>query len=341
MPLPAALAAKLAKRGLVQTNPASINNPSQDESLENNQINDVTSTTDLSNTAGEEEEVIAESYDDQIENQVPNQLILKPPTHRALSDDDSNDSFLESSGRKFKGFIYCPNKNNIYHDCTKFCEESWKKREPDPKYLKRKKKMLSKYPLPSHWREVYDAGIGHFYYWEVDSDSVSWLPPSHPKAEITEPAVIRRQQRDLVSDSEDNDSDNKSDISESSEEDSDDDTDFRKDFKKRKLEELEKSRAKGRNKLEKNNLDPMDPAAYSDIPKGGWSDGLNRGSEAKTGVDVTAAGSLYQMRPYPNPGAVLRANAGQKKPPPQALKAGVQVNKPEKPEKPRKVQKLL
>lgn len=336
MPLPAALAAKLAKRGLVQEKPSSLSSPSQDESSEKNQTNDITSTVSISDPttlAVGEEEVIAESYDDQIENQAPNQLVLKHPTHRALSDDDSNDSFLDSSGRKFKGFIYCPNKNNIYHDCTTFCEETWKKREPDPKYLKRKKKMLSKYPLPSHWKEVYDAGIGHFYYWEVDSDSVSWLPPSHPKAEITEPAVIRRQQRDFESDSEDNDSDNKSEISESSEEDSDDDTDIRKDFKKRKLEDLEKSRAKGRNKLEKNNLDPMDPAAYSDIPKGGWSDGLNRGSEAKTGVDVTAAGSLYQMRPYPNPGAVLRANAGQKKPPPQAFKAVVSVNKPEKPDK--------
>ena len=29
---------------------------------------------------------------------------------------------------------------------------------------------------------------------------------------------------------------------------------------------------------------------------------------AKTGVDVTASGPLFQQRPYPNPGAVLRAN---------------------------------
>lgn len=59
-------------------------------------------------------------------------------------------------------------------------------------------------------------------------------------------------------------------------------------------------------------LDPMDPAAYSDIPRGKWSDGLARGNEAKTGVDSTAAGQLYQMRPYPSPGAVLRSNKTQK-----------------------------
>ena len=30
--------------------------------------------------------------------------------------------------------------------------------------------------------------------------------------------------------------------------------------------------------------------------------------EAKTGVDTTANGPLFQMRPYPSPGAILRAN---------------------------------
>ena len=60
----------------------------------------------------------------------------------------------------------------------------------------------------------------------------------------------------------------------------------------------------------KDALDPMDPAAYSDIPRGKWSDGLpTQAAEAKTGVDSTASGVLFQMRPYPSPGAVLRANA--------------------------------
>ncbi|KAG8324860.1 uncharacterized protein LOC124355310 [Homalodisca vitripennis] len=329
MPLPAALAARLAKRGLVPDKVIEDNlegNKTSDQTV--NTITEVVDTSKLE----QEEEVIAENYDDQIENQEPNQMISKPQIQ--FNDEDSNDSFLDSSGRKFKGFAYCPNKNNIFHDCTKFCEETWKKREPDPKYLKRKKKMLAKYPLPSHWKEVYDAGIGHFYYWEVDSDSVSWLPPSHPKAVITESAAICRQQRDLLSDSEDNDSDEKSEKSESSDEESEDEAQRKKDIKRRRLEEMEKSRAKGRNKLKENNLDPMDPAAYSDIPRGGWSDGLSRGNEAKTGVDVTASGSLYQMRPYPNPGAVLRANVEHKKIPPNALKPV--VNKPEKPEKGKK-----
>lgn len=43
--------------------------------------------------------------------------------------------------------------------------------------------------------------------------------------------------------------------------------------------------------------------------RGSWSSGLPKRNEAKTGADTTAAGPLFQQRPYPSPGAVLRANA--------------------------------
>ena len=60
----------------------------------------------------------------------------------------------------------------------------------------------------------------------------------------------------------------------------------------------------------------MDPAAYSAVPRGGWTVGLEgvAGSAptAKTGADVTASGPLFQQRPYPSPGDVLRANARQR-----------------------------
>lgn len=59
--------------------------------------------------------------------------------------------------------------------------------------------------------------------------------------------------------------------------------------------------------------------------RGTWSTGLPQQNEAKTGVDMTASGPLYQMRPYPSPGAVLRAN---KKPPPKSEK---KVSLPELP----------
>lgn len=58
----------------------------------------------------------------------------------------------------------------------------------------------------------------------------------------------------------------------------------------------------------------MDPASYSNTcPRGKWSDGLENKADAKSGVDPTASGPLFQMRPYPAPGAILRMNKGNKK----------------------------
>ena len=42
--------------------------------------------------------------------------------------------------------------------------------------------------------------------------------------------------------------------------------------------------------------------------RGTWSTGLKEQGEAKTGVDTTANGPLFQQRPYPSPGEVLRRN---------------------------------
>ena len=55
-------------------------------------------------------------------------------------------------------------------------------------------------------------------------------------------------------------------------------------------------------------LDPMDPASYSDVPRGSWATGLEDGG-GKRGVDSTASGPIFQQRPYPSPGDILRANA--------------------------------
>lgn len=78
--------------------------------------------------------------------------------------------------------------------------------------------------------------------------------------------------------------------------------------KARDLEKTIRSRSERRQRAETAGaLDPMDPAAYSNVPRGKWSAGLEAESE-KTGVDSTASGSLFQMRPYPSPGAILAAN---------------------------------
>lgn len=62
-----------------------------------------------------------------------------------------------------------------------------------------------------------------------------------------------------------------------------------------------------RNHAEDDELDPMDPSSYSDAPRGGWVVGL-KGVQPRA-ADTTASGPLFQQRPYPSPGAVLRKNA--------------------------------
>lgn len=62
---------------------------------------------------------------------------------------------------------------------------------------------------------------------------------------------------------------------------------------------------------------PMDGAdrleavqsSYSDAPVGGWSAGI-AGSQPRA-ADTTASGPLFQQRPYPAPGSVLRSNQKQ------------------------------
>ncbi|KAJ1436062.1 hypothetical protein SESBI_04616 [Sesbania bispinosa] len=64
---------------------------------------------------------------------------------------------------------------------------------------------------------------------------------------------------------------------------------------------------KKRTYAEDDELDPMDPSSYSDAPRGGWVVGL-KGVQPRA-ADTTATGPLFQQRPYPSPGAVLRKNA--------------------------------
>lgn len=68
-----------------------------------------------------------------------------------------------------------------------------------------------------------------------------------------------------------------------------------------------KKMGKKRAHEEDDELDPMDPSSYSDAPRGGWVVGL-KGVQPRA-ADTTATGPLFQQRPYPSPGAVLRKNA--------------------------------
>ncbi|XP_027703848.1 polyglutamine-binding protein 1-like [Vombatus ursinus] len=112
--------------------------------------------------------------------------------------------------------------------------------------------------LPN-WYKAFVPVCALPYYWNVETDLVSWLNPHDPSSVITKAT--------------------------------------------------KKLRSNGKNTSQKDQeLDPMDLSAYSDAPRGTWSTGRKK-NEAKAGADTTAAGLLFQQRPYPSPGSVLRPNA--------------------------------
>lgn len=232
MPLPAALAARLSKRGIL------------------------TPQTVIYENTTQEEEVIAEDYDDK-----------KGSSRKHQNDEDMVVEYSQEEIQyKIKGYPGCPNKYNIYHECSSYCKEKYGNgiTTPDPRYLYLKNRMLMKYPLPEGWHEVYDPGTGRHYYWEYKTDAVSWLPPGHPKHVAGEAAAVLREEVKLAETDEEE--------SESEEENSEEDDGPSE--KERRHQQIEQQRARGRVKRKENDLDPMDPAAYSDIPRGKWSAGL-------------------------------------------------------------------
>lgn len=66
----------------------------------------------------------------------------------------------EKELKDYKGAAYCPNKYNIHHDCTLWCQTHWKVHTmPEQKYAYNVRIMLEKYPLPHNWTEVFDKGM--------------------------------------------------------------------------------------------------------------------------------------------------------------------------------------
>ncbi|GAB1302615.1 Polyglutamine-binding protein 1 [Apodemus speciosus] len=217
--------------------------------------------------------------------------------------------------------------------------------------------------LPPSWYKVFDPSCGLPYYWNVETDLVSWLSPHDPNFVVTKPAkklrnsnAERLQDLCVTIDAEDKSDRNlekvdrnheKSDRSHEKadrshekadrnheksdrerernydkvERERDRDRERERPFDKADREEGKDRRHHRREELapypknkkatsrKDEELDPMDPSSYSDAPRGTWSTGLPKRNEAKTGADTTAAGPLFQQRPYPSPGAVLRANA--------------------------------
>lgn len=302
MPLPTALIARLKRRGLVKAN-----------------VND---------DSAPEEEVIAEDYDDHSKTRFNDNSESADRPNLFLQESILENLIRESGGGDRDNALGCPNKYNIYHICTKYCHEHWTLKHPSPTTERKRIKMMKKYPLPNGWKEVYDAGVGRHYYWRMGTEDVTWLPPTHPRAKVTPPAnklrAIFKEELALKRATITNIITKTPDVSDGEDEDDDEDDSDEDDLDEEEVRIKEKKPPKKIEKYDKitsnkwrigkraQDLDPMDPAAYSECGRGTWSTGLEKKNEAKTGADVTASGPLYQMRPYPSPGAVLRMNAGGK-----------------------------
>ncbi|GFR71372.1 polyglutamine-binding protein 1, partial [Elysia marginata] len=179
MPLPPALLARLAKRGIVEE--------------EKESKPDATGST-KAGAQEEVEEVFAEDYDDpskpeqeeQIEPEVVQQQVpalavpVLPPEVRDIVGD----------GPLFHETVACPNRGNPFHECVPYCKKKYGMREwdPDEDMTKKRDRMLQRYPLPEGWVEVGDYDSGRYYYWNVHTDDVSWLSPSHPKSVVSKSA---------------------------------------------------------------------------------------------------------------------------------------------------------
>ncbi|KAK6176244.1 hypothetical protein SNE40_014562 [Patella caerulea] len=311
MPLPPALAARLAKRGIVKDTPKPPPPPVK-EAKKN-----------------EDEEVFAEDYDDMRKPdppQIMEEYTIPEPVEKPFIQVEEEEEDYDPNEPIITEVINCPFKINPYHECTDYCKNTYglKPFEPESKMLKLRERMLRKYPLPDNWREVADPLSNRYYYWNMMSDQVCWLSPLHPRATVTLPAERLRgllDDKDNLSDQEDDEKmEEGSDLSDDdsmSGSDSEEDVIMPDKNNKKKSQDYgrqnrddDRGRGRGRKggRKQRDELDPMDPASYSEAPRGTWSSGLDQRGSAKTGVDATASGPLFQQRPYPSPGAVLRAN---------------------------------
>lgn len=261
----------------------------------------------------DEEEIIAEDYDD--EAAVPGE---NPDKFEYQSKPKENQWKLRLKTRitvenDYLGHKGCPNKYNVFHRCTLFCLEHWKEGtiEPSEEYMKRYKRLIDRYPVSKEWTPIYDPGCAAFYFWNEQEQLVTWLPPSHPKAVLSKTAAVLRRELDL---------DPSSNLN------PDPDVGGPKFYitKPRPINEYDeklqppvvkppkpKPQIQSRKWSRKSRMgdgpdDPMDPSSYSDVPRGTWSSGLEVENKGRGG-DSTMTGG-FQQRPYPAPGAILEMN---------------------------------
>lgn len=116
---------------------------------------DGSSQNQLGNTAPAEE-IIAEDYDEVEEHFDYDYKPAKKPSENFWS--ERLKRRIVDGGEA--GCAGCPNKYNIYHKCSLHCIKQYGDvtSEPSAEYIRRKERLLKRYPLPKDWKEVFDNG---------------------------------------------------------------------------------------------------------------------------------------------------------------------------------------
>lgn len=154
----------------------------------------------------EQEEIIAENYSDEEEgneekkengerdeeddqnarNNSPHEIALtedQSNKYRTSDEENVDDiSKCEQTQPHFReeAVIGCPNKYNIYHECGQYCIDNYSEPESLKPTVEQRKQLaliLRTYPMSNEWTVVYDPGVRTFYFWNIISNLVSWLPP--------------------------------------------------------------------------------------------------------------------------------------------------------------------
>lgn len=215
MPLPPLLLERLKRRGIIQEAPSSSrDSQKQDNNTPcfsglSGQEQDLELTDETGESLDQEqEEIIAENYSDDDEDGNDDDEGTDDREDQDNGQDFHEDSSDETvfaadldnpsrlSGRtnkedtakfeqvpsrlKDESVIGCPNKYNIYHECGQYCIDNYGKPESTEPTLEQRKQLaliLRTYPMSSEWTVVYDPGVRTFYFWNIISNLVSWLPP--------------------------------------------------------------------------------------------------------------------------------------------------------------------
>merc|ERR1711915_310791 len=82
----------------------------------------------------------------------------------------------------------CPLKINSFHQCSDECLKIYglKAFETNPLLEEKVERVVKRFGLPENWVRVADPLSKKFYFWNFKQNSVSWLPPGHPKANIVQ-----------------------------------------------------------------------------------------------------------------------------------------------------------